>query len=167
MVEALTIIVLAPDALFKVLSADGDRGTGFRLDRDFRFGLGGGRWGGRSHSRVHLGLLAGFTGGGGRGDCRGCGRPLAGLPGPVGPLGEALYLEGLGDLEELIQLLLGHVDFSVVHEVEDVLHVLGGDSPANGSLKVECVTYICCISFSGNFFLFILNCDIVLDCHDY
>ena len=78
---------------------------------------------------VHLGLLAGFTGGGGRGDCGGR-RPLGG-PGPVGSLGEALYLEGLGDLEELIQLLLGHVDLAVVHEVEDVLHILGGDPSAN------------------------------------
>ena len=87
----------------------------------------------------HLGLLAGFTGGGGgrRGGGRRCrgGRPLAGLPlgRPVGALllGEALDLERLGDLEELVELLLGHVDLAVVHEVQDVLHILGGDSPEN------------------------------------
>ena len=132
MANSLTVFVLAADALFKVLSADDrDRRAGFRLDGDFRLGLGGGRGG--DHSRVHLGLLAGFTGGGGRGDSRGGGGrgPLAG-PGPVGSLGEALNLEGLCDLEELIQLLLGHVDFSVVHEVENVLHVIGGDSSENG-----------------------------------
>ena len=50
---------------------------------------------------------------------RSCSRHLVSLL-----VGQALDLEQLGHLEELGQLLLGHVHLAVVHEVQQQLHVV-------------------------------------------